>query len=342
MRKNPNGYGTVYKLSGNRRRPYIARRTIGWEKDKNGKYRQKYQTIGYYATRKEGLKALNEFWAKGVVQAGDITLEQLYNEWAETHFDMISASTQRQYMFAYSKSQPLHHVKFTDLRTAHIQNLINDNAADLTRGSLEKIKLLFSVLYKYAIQNDISVKNYAQYVTLPKSVKKEKEIFTDVEIKKMWDHIDLPNVNIILGMIYTGMRVGEFLGLTVFQIDLKNMLIRGGSKTDAGKNRTIPIHPDIRGIMQNLVNNAKIGSGKIFTRNYDYFRRGYRSALDELGINYKSPHACRHTFITRMVKNGADAVALQKIVGHANYSTTAEIYTHLDSETLAKEIKKMQ
>ena len=53
----PNGYGSVYKLSGNRRKPYIARRTIGW--DDNGK--QLYANIGYYRTRAEALQALAAF-----------------------------------------------------------------------------------------------------------------------------------------------------------------------------------------------------------------------------------------------------------------------------------------
>ena len=55
--KNPNGYGTVAKLSGNRRRPYMVRKTNGF--DKNGK--QTYIIIGYYATREEGMIALAEY-----------------------------------------------------------------------------------------------------------------------------------------------------------------------------------------------------------------------------------------------------------------------------------------
>ena len=55
--KNPNGYGSIYKLSGKRRKPYIVRRTIGWSDD--GK--QLYQTIGYYETRPLAMNALAEY-----------------------------------------------------------------------------------------------------------------------------------------------------------------------------------------------------------------------------------------------------------------------------------------
>ena len=69
--KLPNGYGTVYKLSGKRRNPWIARKTTGWEIDpKTGKAKQRYVTIGYYPTRKDALNALAEFkrGSNGVVE----------------------------------------------------------------------------------------------------------------------------------------------------------------------------------------------------------------------------------------------------------------------------------
>ena len=48
----------------------------------------------------------------------------------------------------------------------------------------------------------------------------------------------------------------------------------------------------------------------------------------------KTPHATRHTYTTRAVKEGLAPEMLQKILGHADYSTTANIYTHIDAETL--------
>ena len=57
--KLPNGFGSVYKLSGNRRNPYVAKKTKGWDIDpKTGKAKQLYITVGYYPTRKEALTAL--------------------------------------------------------------------------------------------------------------------------------------------------------------------------------------------------------------------------------------------------------------------------------------------
>ena len=53
------------------------------------------------------------------------------------------------------------------------------------------------------------------------------------------------------------------------------------------------------------------------------------------------PHDCRHTFATLMSNAGADKISLQKIIGHANYATTANIYTHKDVTELKKAISKI-
>ena len=58
----PNGFGSVYKLSGNRRKPWVARKTTGWTFDEE---KQKsypiYAFVGYYESRKEALTALAEY-----------------------------------------------------------------------------------------------------------------------------------------------------------------------------------------------------------------------------------------------------------------------------------------
>ena len=74
--KNPNGYGTVVRLSGNRRRPFAVRKTKGW----NDKGHPIYLTIGYYATRTEGMIALAEYNKSPYdVEVKNITLKKCTN-----------------------------------------------------------------------------------------------------------------------------------------------------------------------------------------------------------------------------------------------------------------------
>lgn len=336
MRKNPNGYGTVYKLSGkNRKRPYVAKRTVGWEKLEDSKRKQIYEVIGYFETRTEAINALSKYWEGGVKQAPTLTFKDLYDEWSAVHFERVSISTKNQYILAYKHFAPLHSVTFVNLRTSHYQQIIDKST--LAKGSLEKLKLLASTLYKYAIQNDICNKNYADYIVLPKADKKEKQIFTDTEIKKLWYNKDAPLIDTVLILIYTGMRVGEMLNLTRFSIDIEKQTITGGLKTDAGKNRVIPIHPKILPFFK-----ARYAAGdRLFPVTYRQYAEGFKASMDALGIKNKTPHCARHTFATLMARKGADAKALQKIIGHASYSTTADIYTHLDIADLKKEIEKL-
>lgn len=95
--KLPNGFGTVYKLSGNRRNPYVAKKTKGWENDpKTGKSKQLYTVVGYYPTRKEALTALAEFNANPYdVNAAKVTFEDVYERWSDEHFRLSVIPTSK-------------------------------------------------------------------------------------------------------------------------------------------------------------------------------------------------------------------------------------------------------
>lgn len=54
-----------------------------------------------------------------------------------------------------------------------------------------------------------------------------------------------------------------------------------------------------------------------------------------------TPHACRHTFGSLMVEAGVDTIHIQKIIDNADYSTTANTYTHLEVKSLREAISKI-
>src|SRR5690625_3485308 len=243
--KNPNGYGSVYKLSGNRRRPWIARVTTGWSDE--GK--QQYYTIGYFETRREGMEALAEYHKNPIAERGDVTLAEIYTEWSGSRFPKLAHKTVRSYETAWDNHlNKLGHHKIKDIKTSHLQNIINDMAEKgLSRSSCHKVKVLANQLFKYAMADDIVNKNYTEFVKLPKETKsKQQEVFTDMEIRTLFKNEHVKWVDTILIFIYTGMRISEFLSITKFNVDMQNMIITGGIKTDAGRDRVIPIHPKIQ------------------------------------------------------------------------------------------------
>lgn len=350
--KAPNGAGSVYKLSGRRRKPWIARITTGFEivvatkgKDKSEEVeRQKFQVIGYFEKESEARQALLMHQAGLIPEKATITLKQVYGEWSESHYKDIGNSTKRNYILAFGRLSTLHGELFAELRTSHFQKIIDE--LGLSRSSLADARTLVKQLYDYAIQNDITNKNYAEFIKLPKEEKDEKKIFSDLHIQTMIKNIGKSEgLDSVLVLCYTGMRVNEFLPLTKFNIDLEKGIITGGIKTDAGKDRLIPIHPKIMPIIKRWYNKLgeflfstdegkKVGYKK-FCNEY------YYPALEKFGLPKLTPHSTRHTFGSRMAEAKVNTLAIQKIIGHSDYSTTANIYTHVDVEFLKEAISKI-
>lgn len=334
--RNPNGYGTVYKLSGNRRRPWIAKVPNGFGRTNSGKAKQLYKIVGYYETQQAALIALAEYNNGGVPVYADITLNDVYQMWSPSHYETISRKTKLGYEGAYKKLEPLYNVHFRDLKTLHYERLLKDVPYSVAKMA----KITLNLMYQYALKNDIIDKNYAKLITLSKPQSKTREIFSDSEIAKLWQNVEREYVDTILILIYTGFRIGELLVLSKFNVDLSNGIITGGLKTEAGKNRTVPINHKILPLVKARYDNAD-ESGRLFSISYRQYYERFKMVLSQLGITGKTPHSTRHTFATLMARNGANIKALQEIIGHADYATTANIYTHLNDDDLKAAIEKI-
>lgn len=114
----PNGFGSVHKLPGNRRNPWRVRKTVGWDTDlETGISKQKYITIGYYATQNEALLALSEYNANPYdISVNTITFSEVYEKWSKVHFEKIVPSARRTWKSAYSYCKPLYDMKMKDIR----------------------------------------------------------------------------------------------------------------------------------------------------------------------------------------------------------------------------------
>ena len=90
----PNGYGTVYKLSGKRRRPWVVRVTVGYRPNDNGGLPPIVNYIGYYTTQKEAFAARDEY--NKTKQPGYVpTFIELADIFEQEHFPTIKEQTQR-------------------------------------------------------------------------------------------------------------------------------------------------------------------------------------------------------------------------------------------------------
>lgn len=335
--KNPNGYGSVFKLSGNRRKPWCARVTVGWTDE--GK--QQYKILGYYEERSEALIDLAKYNDNPYdLDNNKITFAEVYEKWSEEKFPKISESNIRGYRTSFNKCMKLHDVKFKQLRKMHMRRVIDENN-HLSYQVRMKLKTLFSQLYKFAIENDIVEKDYARFVDPGEETTTIERIpFTQKEIETLWKNIDKPYVDSVLIMIYSGLRVGELLEMKTKDIDLKNRIMIGGLKTKAGKNRAIPIHKNIVKLIDTsgeyLITSP---TGKKFSYN-NYIQRQFTPLMRELKM-FHLPHDCRHTAATMLDNADVNRTIIKLILGHTSDDITERVYTHKTHAQLVEAIDKI-
>lgn len=324
--RRANGMGTVYKLSGRRKRPWVAakRKVI----------------VGYFATKTEALEALERLSGQRLTWRYNLTFKEVYEEWKVEHFRTIGPDGQAQYERAYDVFKPLHNCKFRELRTADFQQVI-DQHMNKSHSTVSKYKQLLTQMSKWAIRENLITTDLATYVRVPENTKKEKGVFTGEEIVKI-EQDGSEESRIVCMLLATGMRIGELFNLKLEDYHVDYVI--GGSKTDAGRERVIPIRPEGKAHFAYFAEKA-VGKEKLldgYKGNHDpanFRNREYKALLDRLGISKaKTPHATRHTYTTRAVKEGLSPEVLQKVLGHADYSTTANIYTHIAPEDLVKSV----
>lgn len=333
--KNPNGYGSIFKLGGKRRRPWAVRITTGWTDE--GK--QVFSYLGYYKTRPEAVSALAEYNNSPYdLNANKITFEDLYKIFKEEKFPKVSMSSVYSYRAGFNHSKQLHKVRFKEIKKMHLQRVIDE--CEKSYSVKHQIRVLFNQLFKFAIENDIADKNYAEYIDMPtKTTISSKRPFTNEEIDLLWDNINaIDGVDTVLIMIYTGLRPGELLDIKSKNVHLGERYIVGGFKTKAGKDRVIPIHKRIHPLIEMRLddNGTRLISSSKGNRSYynNYLIRTWNVIMDKLGMEH-TPHECRHTFATLMNNAGANEVSVKKIMGHATTDNiTVDTYTHKDMEQL--------
>ncbi len=345
--KLANGMGTVYKMTGRRRKPWRVMKTTGWTIDiKTGKTLQKRVTIGYYATREEAFSALMSYNKNPYdIEADTITFAQLYDKWSERHFETLSCdSSKRTIRSAFNHSRALHNMRFKDIKVAHLEGAIR--ACEMPSVQF-RMKSLFNMLYRYALKHEVVTINYAQLCdgVKPMEPVREKKPFCDEEINILWQNASrTPCFEMILTGIYSGWRPKELLSLKTADIDLKAQTMRGGMKTSAGKNRVVPIHPYILPLVKKWCakNNEYLFSNPDGTPiTYDQYRLRFKHSLARFGIDHV-PHETRHTFITLAKEYDMNEYVLKLIVGHNISDVTERIYTHRKIEQLHTEIRKIE
>lgn len=319
----PNGYGSVYRLSGNRRRPYVVKKSIDG--------RQK--ALGYFETYQAAFEYLVTI--NHCTPTHRVTFSAIYQAWSRRHFPDISTSSRAAYDISYRHLESLHAMPFDAIAYPDLQAAVD--AVPAGYCTRKKCRVLLSQLYKYAIKNGIVDHDLSPFVELPKhTVVYKKKPFTARQIGKLWRSLDIPGVADALILIYTGMRVGEYIALRPGDINIRQRYIDiKHSKTAAGI-RKVPIHHRILGMLT-----ERKEAGIICPcRTYDSFRRLWDKAMDAVRMKH-TPHECRHTLATLLNRAEVSETTIRMILGHARPGVTKGVYTHKTLADLRKAIDRV-
>lgn len=327
------------KTGKKRRKPWAVRITTGWE---DGKQQRKY--LGYYRTKKEALLALAEYHKGGYnVDLTNITFKEVFDKWYEgVKQKNLSDSAMRSYKLVGTKLGKLGDMPMKDIKVDHLQQWMN--SLDLKASTKGKIKSTVTMVFNYALANDIVTKNYnATVIVTGKTTEKVGAIFTDEEIALLWKNKDNEYVKQLLVLTYTGMRVGEMLAVKREDINFEEGYIIGGSKTEAGKDRVIPLHRIIIPIVKDLLgDNEWLVRSKNPKRpsSYTNVTRHYKEFFDANGITHKS-HDCRKTAVSIMHASGIQMEVIRIIIGHSGKGVTESVYLRKTPAQLVEEVNKI-
>lgn len=339
--RNENGFGSIVcldKSGKKRRKPWAVRITTGW---KDGKQQRKY--LGYYKTQADALVALADYHKNGVdIDLSKLTLNEVFDKWIErVEKKDLSDAVMRTHKMAHSRFGTMGNVQFNQLKTAHLQSWMDD--IELKPGSKNKLKSTMIQLYKYAITNDLVNKNYALGIEINEKIEKTGAIFTEKEIEKLWKYTDIKEVRQLLILIYTGMRIGELLAVHRNNINFEEQYIIGGSKTEAGRDRVIPLHNKIMPFVKELLgdNNWLVQSNRGLAMSYRNASEQFKKVFDKLEMNHKI-HDTRKTAISWMHTSGIPMETIRIIVGHSGKGVTEQVYLFKSPKELVAAINSIE
>lgn len=326
MRKAANGFGSVYKLSGRRTHPWTARKTVGY----NEKGHPKYKFIGFYKTRSEAVNALTAYNKSPYSLDGERVCD-MYEGFIAGYSQNHNEKTVHNIEIAYNHMEPIQKEPIATLSRKKLQTYFDSLA--VSQQVKQKIKSALKMIMNYAIRYDviqperIVILDYIDLTSSTPVKKVERKVFTPEEIKKL-TQINDEMSNVILFLIYTGLRAGEFCHLDDKSIDDDMVIHIGKSKTAAGV-RDIPLSDKAQ----------KLAPVPHFDDYYNlkYYFTAWR---EKHGFDH-TLHDTRHTCASLLANAGVDKRIVQAILGHKGKDVTDKVYTHISIDVMREALNKI-
>lgn len=360
----PNGFGQITRINNkNLRKPWRAMVTTGVTE--HGRPICKIlKPQGYFATYNDAYAALVEYNKDPYELDKSITVGELYEKWSEEHFKTLkSPSSIRTITSAWAYCDKIKNIRVKDVKARHIKDVIETGSvkdgASATRATPNikgRIKSIFNMMFDYAVEYEMTDRNYARTFELSGNIIEERENarrghmpFMNDEMDILWENVDkVEYVDALLIQCYMGWRPQELGLIKIEDVNMDELWIRGGIKTDAGRNREVPIHSKILPLVKKRYKEAlESGSEWLIPCNgqmtYDKYGQRFKKILARLDLNPQHrAHDGRSHFITLCKKYKVDEYAIKYMVGHSIGDLTERVYTKREQKWLLEEIEKIE
>ena len=239
--KASSGNGSITRMSGTRRKPWLLRMPIP---DPHTGITV-VKTVGTYVTREEAEAVRAEMMKRPATPYQDSTLAKIHEIFLESReYKGRSDKARELYDLAWKYLKPLWYYKIAALYAQDFQNILDKMADDgLSQSMLEKERTLISKLYRTAIGWRVVDSNLASVLKVEGRKSPEREIFTDEQVTLILSQKNTPTGQMVIALLACGVRIYELLHFKHedFHRTESGAYLIGGCKTEAGRNRIIPI-----------------------------------------------------------------------------------------------------
>ena len=251
-------------------------------------------------------------------------------------------------------------------------------------STIKSVRGVLRPAFQMAVDDDLLVKNPFGFelagVVVNDSV--TREAITRDQMRKFLKFVHDDNVyckyyEAVYILFHTGMRISEFCGLTIKDIDFEHNVVTidhqlqrmsnmeriiEPTKTRAGT-RKLPITEDVAMMFRAIIEDRPKPKTEKMVCGYSGFLYLDKNDLPEVALHWEhrfrhmvnryneiyrvqmpkiTPHVCRHTYCSNMAKSGMNPKTLQYLMGHSDIAVTLNVYTHVGLEDAEKELQKMQ
>ena len=251
-------------------------------------------------------------------------------------------------------------------------------------STIKTVRGVLRPAFQMAVDDDMIVKNPFgfQLAGVIQNTEKTRQAITKEQMKKFLKFVHDDNIyckyyETFYILFHTGMRISEFCGLTLKDIDMKNRVIDINhqlqrtswgeyiiepTKTNAGT-RKLPMTDDVFQMFQAIIEDRPTDLPEIMVQGYAGFLFRDKNGMPEVAMHWEhrfnhavkryndifkvqmpniTPHVCRHTYCSNMARARMNPKTLQYLMGHSDISVTMNVYTHLGFDDAKDEMIRLE